>query len=461
MIRLLEKSVNAIEDLVAHIGRYMIGKDLASYCELTTALPLSDDDVRRNPELKDPYIVVTDSNGLATAFDLQGTFQLTSSEDFKAMVDNLRVKMNGYMARHGHSLSLCFESDPDRALDELMRLAEPMLNTARRIGLKSEDILLDRVRRNAPLVQFEQNLLVVYTHMNVMGDEERKRELKERNDRAARHRLPAMLYGQNPAAALLAMKFRHDTMIARVKADFELCGRDGAPGIMLRPISAHDAIRRIRIMVNRERTSQTFRPVLPGDRFIPRGREDEKDFSDLSAPLIGYQVCTNSVQLEGEMVRTDDLWHGNLSMELGPQEPQPFAELFRNVDRRMPWRIKFDINPGGLTETRGRQMLLAFAGLFPANKMIRQSFIDLIERSKRDAICSMKVTASTWGQTELEAKHRLSSLEKALQAWGTCQIIDVHGDPVAAWASTLPAFSTKNIANRLLPPLDEALYMLP
>ncbi|HET9644663.1 MAG TPA: conjugal transfer protein TraU, partial [Burkholderiaceae bacterium] len=83
------------------------------------------------------------------------------------------------------------------------------------------------------------------------------------------------------------------------------------------------------------------------------------------------------------------------------------------------------------------------------------------ERSKRDAICSMKVTASTWGQTELEAKQRLSSLEKALQAWGTCQIIDVHGDPVAAWASTLPAFTTKNIANRLLPPLDEALYMLP
>jgi len=458
---LLEAGVNAIEGLVAHIGRYMIGKDLASYCELTTALPLSDDDLRRNPGLEDPYALVTETNSLATVFDLQGTYQIASDDDFSAMVDNLRMKANGYMSRPGHSLSLAFENDPDRALDELMRLAQPLINTARRIGLQSEDIILDRVRRNAPLVQFEQNVLVVYTHLSVLGDEERKREIKERADRAAEHRLPTIEFGQNPAQALLAMKYRHDTMIGRVQKDFENCGRNGGPGIMLRPISAHDAIRCLRIMVNRERTSQTFRPVLPGDRFIPRGREDANDFSDLSAPLIGHQVCTNSVEIAGEQVRTDKLWHGNLSMELGPQEPQPFSDLFRTVDRRIPWRIKFDINPGGLQETRGRQMMLAFAGMFPANKMIRQSFIDLHERGKRDAICAMKVTASTWAASQHDAKQRLASLEKALQAWGTCQVTDVHGDPIAAWAATLPGFTSKNIANRLLPPLDEALRMLP
>src|SRR4051812_25221548 len=141
---LLEFGVDAIEGLVAHIGRYMIGKDLASYCELTTALPLSDDDLRRNPGLKDPYALVTETNSLVTVFDLQGTYQIASDEDFGAMVDNLRMKANGYMSRAGHSLSLAFENDPDRALDELMRLAQPLINTARRIGLQSEDIILDR-----------------------------------------------------------------------------------------------------------------------------------------------------------------------------------------------------------------------------------------------------------------------------------------------------------------------------
>lgn len=77
--------------------------------------------------------------------------------------------------------------DPDRALDELMRLAEPQINAARRIGLKSEDIILDRVRRNAPLVAWEQNLLVVDTHMSVMHKDEVKRELKQRVQEAVAH----------------------------------------------------------------------------------------------------------------------------------------------------------------------------------------------------------------------------------------------------------------------------------
>ncbi|CAH2902222.1 MAG: IncI1 plasmid conjugative transfer protein TraU, partial [uncultured Paraburkholderia sp.] len=51
------------------------------------------------------------------------------------MIDNLRVKMNGYMKRYGHSITFGFERDPDRSLDELMRLAEPQINAARRIGL--------------------------------------------------------------------------------------------------------------------------------------------------------------------------------------------------------------------------------------------------------------------------------------------------------------------------------------
>ncbi|WP_029000920.1 conjugal transfer protein TraU [Azohydromonas australica] len=458
---ILEKGAAAVESLLAHVGRYLIGRDMASYCELVTALPLSDDDLRRMPGLQDPYVLVTDANALVTVFDLQGSYQLTSAQDFAAIVDNLRVKMNGYMARPGHSLSIGFERDPERAHDELMRLAEPLIKTARRIGLHSEDIILDRVRRNAPLVAYEQNLMVLYTHMNVMSDDEAKRELKERVERALQHQLPYLDFGQNPAAVLLAMKYRHDTMVARVKQDFEQCGQAGTAGIMLKPIGAHEAIKRLRIMVNRERTSQKFRPVLPGDRFFPHGREDARDFSDLSAPLIGYQISTTSVDIEGELIRSEDLWHANLSLELGPQEPQPFGELFRNVDRRMPWRMRLDLCPGGLNEMRGRQMMLAFAGMFPSNKMIKQSFQDLLERSRHDAILSMKVTASTWGHSEHEAKQRAASLEKALQAWGTCQVTDVHGDPMAAWASTIPAFTTRNIANRWVPPLDDALLMAP
>lgn len=457
----LDKCVQAVEDTVAYLARYMIGKDLAGYCELATAIGLTDEDVKRRPGLKDPYALVTNAGSILTAFDMQGTYQIVSAEDFGKMIENLRVRMNGYMARAGHSITFGFERDPDRALDELMRLAEPQLTAARRIGLNSEDIILDRVQRNAPLVAWEQNLMIVYTHTGVMSPDELKRELKELAQEMTKHKLPRMEFGQNPASVIMALKHRHDTMIERIKSDLENCGADGRPGIMLRPISAHEAVKRIRIMVNRERTSQKFRPVLPGDRFIPHGREDEGDSSDLTAPLVSYQVCSNDVECKREFIKTDSLWHGNLSMELGPQEPQPFSALFAGVDRTIPWRMRIDLSPGGINEMRGRRALVAFVGILPSNRQIRQSFVDLDERAKEDAICSMKVTISTWSSSENETRRRMSALEKSLQAWGTCQVTSVHGDPLAAWASTVPGFTTRNVANRMVPPLPDALGMLP
>jgi intracellular multiplication protein IcmB len=458
---LLEKTVDAVEDVLAYLAKYMIGRDLASYCELATAIGLTADDVKRHPNWTDPYTLVSNSNALLSVFDVQGTYQIVSEGEFATMIENLRVKQNGYMRRHGHSLTFAFERDPERALDELMRLAEPQINAARRIGLKSEDIILDRVTRNAPLVAWEQNLLVVYTHMHVMNKDEIKRELTDRARDAMKHKLPRIEHGQNPASVLMALKYRHDTMIERVKFDLVRCGSDGRPGVMLNQMTAHEAVKAVRIMVNRERTSQKYRPVLPGDKFTVHGREDAHDASDLVPPRLNYQICTNDVTAKGELVKTDELWHGNLSMELGPQDPLPFKSLFETVDREIAWRIRYDLHPGGLNELRARQMLVAFVGMLPSNQQIRQSFIDLTERSKQDPICAFKVTVSTWSRDETETRRRMAVLEKALQAWGNCQPTSVHGDPLAAWASTIPAFTTRNVANRLVPPLPDALTMLP
>ncbi|OWY39312.1 conjugal transfer protein TraU [Xenophilus sp. AP218F] len=460
-MKLLDRAVAATEDLMAHIARYMVGRDLAGYCDLATAIGLTDDDIKRNPDLRDPYTLVNDSNSLLTLFDIQGTYEILSEQDFSTIINNLRSKQNGYMKRHGHSLSFSFERDPDRSHDELMRLVAPQLNAAKRMGLKSEDIILDRVARMTPLVAWEQNLMVVYTHLSVMSEPEQKQAIKDKVADSRKFNMPNIHYGQNPATVLMAMKFRHDSMIDRLKDDFEKSGPDGRAGIMLQPISAHDAIRRIRIMVNRERTSHLFRAVLPGDRFIPRGREVEQDASDLVPPPVSFQICSQDVYPRGELVETDELLHGTLTMELGPQEPKPFAELFQAIDSKMPWRIRIDLAPDGLNEMRGRQAMTAFVGMLPGNQQIRDSFRDLTERSKTDAILSMKFSASSWGRDERETKQRLASLEKAIQSWGACHVQSTHGDPIKAWASTVPAFTTVNVANRMVPPLDDALYMLP
>ncbi|POC85204.1 MULTISPECIES: conjugal transfer protein TraU [Pseudomonas syringae group] len=457
----LEKCVDAVEGAIEYLARHLINKDMTSYCELMTAVGVTDEDIRRSPDLKDPYTLVNNGYSLLTVFDLQGTFQMLSEHEFAAMIESLRVRMTGYMKRYGHSLTFSFERDPARAKDELMRLAEPLLNTARRIGLETEDIILDRVMRNYPLCSWEQNILVVYTHLNAMSSEEQKRELNALTKSLAKHDVPRMQYGQNPAFALSALKYRHDTMIKRIQDDFANCGVDGQKGIMMKPLNAHEAVKRVRIMINREGTSQKFRPTLLGDRHIPSGPERSDDYSDLVPPRLSYQICSNNVEPHGNFIRTSSLWHGSLRMELGPQDPLPFKELFSAVDQVVPWRIRFDLNPCGLHEVRVRRMVAGFVGVLPGNRSIRESFAYLEKLQKEEAVLSMKVAASTWAEDQNTVKQRMSSLEKSLQSWGTCQVNQNHGDPMAALASTIPAFTTMNPANRLLLPLNEALGMLP
>lgn len=455
------KSLENLEEVLEFASKYAVGRDLPSYCELETAIGLTEEDLARNPDLQAPYTLITSKNSLVSVFEIQGCYEILSNNQFKSVIENLRLRLNGYMRNYGHSLTFSFERDPDRALDELMRLAEPQLKTARRLGLGTEDIIISRVRRNAPLVAWEQSLLVVYTHMNILNKEEIRQLNKERAKEMEKHGMPNLKYGQNPAVYFMSMKTRHDTMLERIKSDFERSGVSNRKGIMLQPLTAHEAVKRFRIMVNRERTSQKYKPVLPGDRFMPHGKEDKSDYSDLVPPKLSYQICSQNIDTHKEFIKTDELVHGNLSMELGPQEPQPFSELFREIRRDIPWRITFDISPCGLNQMRGREMLMSFVGLLPSNKLIRQSFVDMRKRSKEDADCSMKITMSTWSTDESKTRRNLADIEKCIQVWGVCSVNSIHGDPVSIWAATIPGFTTKNPANRLVPPLHDALYMTP
>lgn len=458
---MLDAAVNSVETVLQYLSKYFVGKDLASYCELETVIGLSEGDKKRRPLDTEPYTLVSSAGYFATMFDVQGTFQILSSKEFDDVVENLRIKLGSLYQRPGHHLSFGYESDPDRAQDELMRIASPQIKTAKRLGLASEDIIIDRVRRNAPFVTWEQNLLVAYTHPSCLQPDELKRAYKQIAADAKSHAMPRTEYSQNPAMVLMALKDRHDSFIERVEADFRRAGVEGRPGVLLRRLSAYEATKRIRIMVNREGTSQAYRAVLAGDRIVPRGREDEADYSDLLPPSIKYQVCSSNIRTEENFVMTGRLAHATLSLELAPQVPKPFDDLKASLDKRSPWRVRFDLAPGGLDSMRGRRAILSFTGMVPSNREIRDSFAQLEERSRADAICSMKVTFSTWGSSIAEARLRANALEMGIQGWGVCTATSVHGDPVGAWAATIPGMTAINPACRHVPPLGEALRLLP
>lgn len=461
-MKALDRAIDNVETLLEFFARFLSGRDFASYCDLETAVALSDADIAENPEVLDPHTLVTRHNAMVSVFDLQGIFRLLSEAEYIVMLDNLRMKLGSVMRSPGHSLSFVLERDPDRAHDELMRLAEPQLRTASRIGLAIEDVVLSRVERNTPFVAWEQNLLVVYTHLPAMSSEEIKRVIADRAKESRLANVPRMDYGQHPASVLAALKYRHDSFVERVKDDFLKSGPAGESGVLLTPLSAHEAARAIRIQIDREHTSQVWRPRLPGDKVLPTGRPAADDFSDVTHPKLSYQICTHDPELAGEFVKTDGLYHSTMTMELGPLEPRPFRDLLSNISRAMPWRIRFDLEPGGLDKARGRRALLSFVGMFPGNKTARDTFQHLEAIDRDDPVCTMRVAVSTWAPDLKKVKERSAALEKALQSWGVCSMRSASGaDPLEVFASGVAGFSTNSMANMMFPPLGSALQLLP
>lgn len=460
MGRILNSMVGSVEDFAKFISKNFTSKNLTEYCQLDSTIGLSIEDKQKNPDLTSSYIIVNDNRSLLTVYDIQGTHEILSDSDYEELIHSLRIKLNGYLNRNGHELSFCFERDPYRSKETLLKLIEPQLRTAERIGLNTKDILIDRVKRNLPYVSYEKNLLVVYTHLSILTNDDAKREIKDKFIEIKNSKFPQNLYSQNPLKIIYSLKFRHDTILDRIEEDFKHCGNGS--GIMLQRLSSSEALSILGGMIDRE-TKTSFKPVLLGEnKFFPSGKEDDKDYSNYLPPKIKYQLCDGFIEFKDrEIIKTSNLYHANLSVSLLPMELQAFSTLFNNVDKMAPWRVKFDVEPDGLNFVKARRLALSFVSMMPYNKQIKEGFDNLVEISKTQGICSLKITFSTWADSEKLAQQRLDMLSKAVQAWGICQVNTVTGDALAAWVATLPTFTTKNIASRLISPLEEALYFLP
>lgn len=457
---ILDSMVNSVEDFAKFISKNFTSKNLSEYCSLDSTIGLSIEDKQKNPDLTSSYIIVNDNRSLMTVYDIQGTHEILSASDYEELIHSLRIKLNGYLNKKGHELSICFERDPYRSKETLMKLIEPQLRTAERIGLNTKDIIIDRVKRNLPYVSYEKNLLVVYTHLSIFTNDEVKREIKDKFSEIKKTKFPQNLYSQNPLKIISSLKFRHDTILDRIEEDFRHCGKGS--GIMLQRLSSSEAMSILGGMVNRE-TKTTFKPVLLGEStFFPTGKENEIDYSNYLPPKIKYQICDGFIEFKDrEIIKTSSLYHANLSISILPMELQAFSTLFNNIDKMAPWRVKFDIEPDGINFFKARRLALSFVSMMPHNKQIREGFDNLVEISKTQGICSLKITFSTWADSEKLAQQRLDMISKAVQAWGICQVNNITGDALAAWVATLPTFTNKNIATRLISPLEEALYFLP
>ena len=455
--------VDWVESVITAASRFAVSRDLPDYCDLQTVIGLTADDKVRHPHLEAPYILVNDQGDYCSVLQIAGAWCDTDENaavdepySWTGRLQRMTAGMTASYRKLGHKLSFVFEDDPELGVEELKRLMAPQYSSVKRTGIKMAEILDERVAKVAPWVSRERCYLVCYTGRNSLSVSELKDENKRLEELIKAS--PDARFGQNPPLAQLAgQKIRHDAFLAVIEAAFG----DNGQGVMLELLDAHAVGHALRSQVDRRGTSNVWQPLLPDDPITPHGYRKGGDHTPFLAPWLNFQLLNQDVRTRGSKLCVNGVWHGTLSVVLGPQAPKTFAHLKALIPRGIPWRIRMDLMPGGMSALQVKRGALDFAAFVPMLRPIWKSIEQLSRVEQKEPICVLTIMASTWGDSPEAVTRNLTLLAQAFQAWGICDVTQTFGDPVKAWVSTLVA-STKGSGPHLLyPPLSAALNLLP
>ena len=452
-----------IEEIITAATRFAVSRDLPDYCDLQTVVRLSDDDRIRHPELKAPYIMVTQNGDFVTVYEVAGSYsepdeRLPASHDdsWQGRLDRMTESLTAHYRFAGHKISTVHECDPDGGEAEIRRLLTPQYQSLKRTGLKLNYMLDEQVTKLSPWVNRERTWLVCYTGRGVLAGH----ELRDENARISElvRGSPTAVFGQNPLLTELpGLKIRHDAFLSQV----ERALGDSGKGVLMRRIDVHEAGCVLRAQID-PGTGEHWQPLLPDDRIVPRGVRQGDDTTPLLAPWLNFQVMgTNVQEIRNNLLKINGVWHGTLAVNLGPQNPQSFARLRELIPRSVPFRIRQDLMPGGMRRLSGKHGVLSFSEWVPGLRPIFQSISMLVAREMHEPVCVMTITAATWGDSPETVTRNLTLLQQALTSWGICGVTQTFGDPVRAWVATLTGSSAASGPCLMYPPMSEALNLLP
>jgi intracellular multiplication protein IcmB len=447
-----QKIVNGIELISMWISQTMFNHGIESYCDLeTTEFPRDGEPA---------YSLITNDGGMLSLFNIDGNSTVIGQQEQKQLDERIYEKFKGYLKEDGQILQIIYESDPYTVQREIHEALRPSANTAQRIGLEITDVLENQEKTLTHYCVNEACTLGIWTLPTCLPPDSIKRELKENAKAFKNKAVPGFSEAQSPLVAIQGLVPSHQSIKKAIEKDLR------SFGLILTPLTAHEAVKKIRMSIDPDTVSKNWRASLPGDK-INRRKEVADDISNLYYPTLASQLFNRRpqgfVSPSGmETVQIGKRLYAPLLFDVYPQEPKPFSELIERIDRNIPWRISFFIEPNGLGKTGLNKAILSVVGFIGTNKEIKKAFDDLYELEREgDPVVRMRIAMITWAEDPKTLEENCSLLTRAVQGWGVCDVTNDCGDPISGFVSSLPCLSKMNIAPPVFPPLADAIKMLP
>ncbi|HCJ8469501.1 TPA: hypothetical protein NV714_003291 [Escherichia coli] len=446
---ILTSMVDSIDNLLDYLGSKS-KQSISDYCDIETV----DQD----------SVLVSKNGSLLSIISVDGVKKLMSSGNFyDDVVMRLHDGIQTSFGKKGHMLQFWFQVDHDNTKKELQSILAPAKNTAKVLGMDMDDLFEERENNLLDWTAAENCYIVLWTLPDILS----KSDLKRGNENAKKDKgkfNASTQNSQNPLRGIVELRDTHNSFVTLFREFLSVSD------ITSNILNVKEAVRDMRKSVDSEFTGENWEPSLPGDFIFPSVRKNApaKEEFDILWPKLGWQICPRDAQIiDSNVVRIGDRIYSPMYMDLFQKNPEPFANLFSSLrSKRIPWRVSFLIEGDGLSSFGFKGMaaqLLGFAS--SQNKMISRG-IDYLKGLKEigdGEIVSTRAAFATWApkdQPQLLSK-RASELARSVEGWGSCQVSEITGDPIAGVMSSALGVTQGNIGTKTAMPLEHALFMQP
>lgn len=440
--------IQSVEALLAWIGTGL-KQSMADYCDIES--------------VDDEHTITFKDGTLVTIVSLLGSYRMIGAEEFKETDGKISKSLKSYISNGGHAVHVYFARDPDSAQRDIAHALAPSMATAKRLGMDLDDLFDEDVRHLAKYCATEKVFVTLITRPSAVTKAEQNRDQKARQELLEAYAMPRLTDAPNMLAALASLRTRHASFVSAIMGDF----RDAK--LRAEVLEVHRAVYEQRLSVDPDFTDENWRACLPGDKIPVRDiKRDKRDMSGAFWPKISKQIFPrNGEPIDLKTVAVGDRIYAPMFVHLAPAEIRPFAALFNRVaENRMPWRITFLIESGGLAMMAFNDFISALFGWSNSdNRLVKDAITEIRDLVKHHGELDVKlrIDFSTWapkGERKLLAT-RSSQLARAVQGWGGADVREVSGDAVQGFVSSALALSLKSVATPACAVLSDVTQMLP
>lgn len=419
-----------------------------SYCDLETA--------------DDTHTLVARDGSLISAIKIYGVTKLVGQEEFDMIHQGLTQSLQATLKRPGHVVQVYFSYDREAVKPEIDDILSPAKATAKRLRMDLDDLFSERINFISRYCAHEELYFVLWTRPYSLSGEQLKRSNKEKLAFLRDKKIPPFKHGQNLLATIPDLRESHASFVRSLVTDLN------ALNVYCELLEVHDAVHAMRYSADPEFTAKEWRPILPGDKIPLREmRPGAGDLAGLMYPVLARQIFPRDARTSDlRTVRVGDRIYTSVFIDLFPQELKSFIALFaRTLPTRVPWRISFLIESGGVSTLNFKSAMAAILSFSSAQNGLVHDAVKLlrdIDINTDDAVVKLQVSLATWapeGNVRL-LRTRTAELAKAVEGWG-CEVSEVAGDAFAGLVSSLLGFTANSVATPSVAPLSDVVYMLP